>query len=160
MKRDYYSDLTLKVIITALAFFLLACLAFGLVSCKPKQQIIERTLTVGDTVRQSKADTLRLISERTDSVIIRDSVFTLIKGDTVFIKEYHFRDLTKKVGIDSYKASTDTVWRTRTVTVYKTRTVETEKKLNGWQKALMWSGVFAWVAVLILVGLKLRRKII
>lgn len=155
MKRHLISDIIFRAAIAAVGVFFLICLIACLVSCKPKQQIVERTLT--DTVFVSRADTLRLISERVDSVVYRDSVFTLIKGDTIFVKEYHFRDLTKKVGNDSYKARTDTVWQTRTVTEYKTRTVEVEKKLAWWQKALMWLGAISLTAGTA-IGIAFLRK--
>lgn len=153
MKRDLIVDIIFRVLLTALFAFFIGGLIFALCSCKPKQQIVERYVT--DTVYQAKADTLIVLSERTDSVVVRDSVFTLVKGDTVLIREYHYRDRTNQAASDTYKASADTVWKTRTVTEYKTVTVEVERRLHWWQSLLMALGAVGIVLLLLRIAAKI-----
>lgn len=158
MKRQYYTDLAFKVIITLLMAVFIAGIISALCSCRTKKETqSERIADVSQEVA-SRADTLIVWKERTDSVVVRDSVFTLIKGDTVFIKEYHYRDRAQKIDAAAYQASKDTVWKERTVTEYRTKieTVEVERKLAWWQKALMWSGAAALLALLVMFVRKFR----
>lgn len=65
-----------------------------------------------------------------DTLIQKDSIITLLKGDTVFLEKYKYLYKIKEVR--------DTVAKTDTVTTVQT--IEVEKKVNelkNWQIALM-----------------------
>ena len=161
MKRDYYSDIATKVFIASVLTMAIIGLALALFSCRTKKETcIEQIADVSNTMT-ARTDSLFVWKERTDSVVVRDSVFTLVKGDTVLIREYHYREREKIVDNALYKASADTVWRVRTVTVYKTKTktvtVEVEKRLAWWQTALMWIGGIAVAVGIALAVRKLKR---
>ena len=147
-----------KSTVIAIVFFLLLILASCITSCKPKKELVE--ITRIDTIFSHRSDTVHTSVEKVDSIVYRDSVFTIIKGDTVLIEKYHYRYNTKSVNENAYKSSNDTVWQTRTVTEYKTQYVEVEKKLHWWQTALMWLGVISIVALLALIIGKVRKLIL
>ena len=75
-----------------------------------------------------------------DTLIMRDSVTTYIKGDTVHLEKWHYLQSVNNV------ARVDTVYKDRNVevpvTVTKTEVREVNK-IHWWQKALMWLGAFA-----------------
>lgn len=72
-----------------------------------------------------------------DTLIMRDSVTTYIKGDTVHYEKWHYMQSVNNV------ARVDTVYKDRNVevpvTVTKTEVREVNK-LHWWQKLLMWCG--------------------
>lgn len=72
-----------------------------------------------------------------DTLIMRDSVTTYIKGDTVHFEKWHMMQAINHV------ARVDTVYKDRNVevpvTVTKTEVREVNK-LHWWQKLLMWCG--------------------
>lgn len=87
-----------------------------------------------------------------DSVYVKDSVFLLIKGDTVFRDRWHtvYKD----------KVIRDTFY------VYKTDSIQVpypvEKKLTGWQTFKQKTGGFAMAAivvVLLIVFIKMVYKL-
>ena len=86
----------------------------------------ERVSARTDTVKELRTDTVREISEKHDSVHVRDSVFVREKGDSVYI--YKEKWNTKIVTIyDTVKEkSRDTVRVTRTDTLVVYRYVETD----------------------------------
>lgn len=128
---------SLADVAVAIAIALLLCLVVSsLTSCRSHRTVtadIERT---ADTRYISRHDTLREVSVRVDSVIVRDSVFTLVKGDTVLIHEWHWRDRTATNDHDKSVAVRDTCWRERTRYIHKTKTltVEVPRKLTAWQR--------------------------
>lgn len=139
---------------------ILIALASLLAGCSRKVCVpVERLEHVSDTLRIVKADTLRVIGHYTDSVEVRDSVFVMVKGDTVVVKEYHSRGRTKKAGGDVYKVHVDTVWRDRVNTRRVTEVKEVDKPLRWWQRVLMGAGVSALVAGIFSVAIWLKKKL-
>lgn len=147
----------LAVIIAAA---LLVCLVAGsLLSCRSQRTAatteIER---MADTREIARHDTVRETRIRTDSVVVRDSVFTLIKGDTVLIHEWHWRERTDVCEREKAATRRDTAWRTLTRYIHKTRTVERE--LTAWEKFRI--GAFWWligaVVAAAAAGWKLRHR--
>lgn len=133
-------------LITLLCLFVLAVLS--LTSCRTQREAqTERTEYVHLT------DTLREVRTRIDSVVIKDSVVTIIKGDTVRIERW--RDRWHR------SADTVTVERWKVKTVYRTKTVtktrEVEKPLAWWQRTLMWLGGLSALGMLLTVWLALRK---
>lgn len=108
----------------------------------------------GIIVRESgRADTLREIVTKRDSIFIHDSTATDTRreGDTVRIRETRWR--TKYIE----RIRTDTVYQSKRDTVklvHETMT-EVEKQLTAWQRVLMAVGAVALCIVALLAIRKL-----
>ena len=93
-----------------------------------------------------------------DSIYVHDSIFTLVKGDTVYIsKNKETNHLINK---------TDTIVKTDTISVpieitkivTKTETsVKEVNKLYWWQKILMSIGGIAFILIIIYIVLKIKK---
>lgn len=159
MKHDIYTAALTRALIILAFSLMLGGLITALCSCRTCKPVTETDITQSGLVTaQARTDTVRIISERTDSVIIRDSVFTLVKGDTVFIREYHFRDRTQKTAQDSYRSKADTLLTERWITRTRTVTLAVDKPLPWWKKSLMWAGAMSVVAAIVAAGWWVRRK--
>ena len=93
-----------------------------------------------------------------DSIYIHDSVFTLIKGDTVYI--------SKNKETNRLVNKTDTIIKTDTIqvpveitkTVTKTETqVKEVNKLYWWQKSLMYFGLVVLISGIIFLIIKIKK---
>ena len=93
-----------------------------------------------------------------DSIYVHDSIFTLIKGDTVYI--------SKNKETNRLVNKTDTIIKTDTIkvpveitkTVTKTETCVNEvNKLYWWQKILMSIGGIVFVLIIIYIVLKIKN---
>lgn len=93
-----------------------------------------------------------------DSIYVHDSIFTLIKDDTVYI--------SKNKETNRLVNKTDTIIKTDTIkvpveitkTVTKTKTCVNEvNKLYWWQKILMSIGGIAFVLIIIYIVLKIKN---
>lgn len=95
-----------------------------------------------------------------DTLMRIDSVITLIKGDTVTIERWKFRDRIST----QYKVRTDTLCRTDSIPymVEVEKKVEVEKQLTSWQKARLGAGdtlIALLVAAALWGGWRLWRKL-
>ena len=132
--RVFLTELT-GGLLTVLAMTLLASLFSG---CKT----VEREETV------TRTDTVRVFTQRRDSVVYRDSVFVHLytQGDTV----YH---VTERWNVRyNDRVLVDTVYKVREVQA-QSREVE-EKREPWWERALPW---LLAVALLLLVRMNVRR---
>ena len=93
-----------------------------------------------------------------DSIYVHDSIFTLIKGDTVYI--------SKNKEINHLINKTDTIVKTDTISVpieitkivTKTETsVKEVNKLCWWQKILMSIGGIVFILIIIYIVLKIKK---
>lgn len=102
-----------------------------------------------------RADTVRLVTERTDSVFRLDSVFVLQKGDTVVINRYRdrWRDRREVVHDTTVAVRTDTI----RVPYPVEKTVEIEKPFPWWSKLLMLVGILALSIAVAWLARKFRR---
>lgn len=102
-----------------------------------------------------RADTVRLVTQRTDSVYRLDSVFVLQKGDTVVINRYRerWRDRREVVHDTTVAVRTDTI----RVPYPVEKTVEVEKPFPWWSKLLMLGGILALSIAVAWLALKYRR---
>ena len=112
---------------------LLACLALSLlVGCSPRIVTQEVPVLVEHTTEHRSTDIVR------DTLIMRDSVWHYVQGDTVRIERWHHvANVSKMIRTDTIR---DTVPRVVTVTHTEVREVN---RLRWWQRALMWAGVVA-----------------
>ena len=101
---------------------------------------------VRETSTSARKDTLYLYKEKIDSIFVWDSIFVREKEDTVYkyVERWRYRDRTIR----------DTVYRSKTDSVYIDRvtTHEVAKPLAWWQKALMWTGGVAMLAIILVVA--------
>lgn len=116
--------------------------------CSGCRTIEYRTL---ETVR---SDTVYIQSAKVDSVMVRDSIYIIERGDTVLEHRYHY--------IYKYRDRVDTLYMSKTDTVSVPYPVE--KQLTKWQQTKVnyggWALGFVFVFILIVVGrmvYKLRK---
>lgn len=103
-----------------------------------------------ETVRETTThttDTLRLVQLRVDTILERDSVAVIVRGDTVW--QTRFRDrLRVRLRHDTVKeVSRDTVtsYFERPVPYPIEKRVEVERKLTWWQKTRL--DTWGWLAI-------------
>ena len=93
-----------------------------------------------------------------DSIYVHDSIFTFIKGDTVYISKN--KETNRLVNKDNTIIKTDTikvpVEITKTVTKTET-SVKEINKLYWWQKILMSIGGIVFVLIIIYIVLKIKN---
>lgn len=122
------------VMILTIIGALLICLCITLLTgCKTRYITQEVPVVVHERDSIYKVNTLQVH----DTLVYRDSVFHLIKGDTILIEKWHTLQAVNHV------ARVDTVYKDRNVevpvTVTKTEVREVNK-IHWWQKLLMWCG--------------------
>lgn len=159
----------MRVVIPILMMLLLVC-------CKPTKEIeVERVevpvvVTQEHTTESTKIDIVRDTIRQRDSVIYRDSVYHLVKGDTVIIERWHYTTnnhhyeasnaatrVDTLIKIDSVQVPVEVV-REKTVTKIE----EVERQLSWWQKTKMGLGVaflILMIAALIYGGRKIYNKV-
>lgn len=142
MKKE---DATFRVLWLCVVGMAVSVLLAILTGCGTRRQ------TETDVTYKVRTDTVYLSRTRTDSVLMRDSVYLTeyMRGDTVYVYKYRqavrWRDRTATDTI--YKAVTDTLYRDRETI----RTVEKRPKLGASLLALL-------AAVLCATGYLLGRK--
>lgn len=100
-----------------------------------------------------KHDSVYINRIKYDSIYHKDSIYMLVKGDTVYMYKYKYQYRDKLIR--------DTVNVTRRdsipypIEVVKTITVE--KKLSWWQKLFIWSGAIAWGVAIVILFIKLNK---
>lgn len=105
---------------------------------------IEVPITMHDTV--ATHDTVFQTAWRTDTTIVRDSVFVAVKGDTIIKERYNTIYRIKVAHDTAYKAVDKVRIVERPITITKTTTKTETKEVNvlkWWQKWLMWIGALA-----------------
>ena len=108
--------------------------------------------TVTEYVYLERRDTVSEIRWRIDSIHARDSIVTLIKGDTVRIERWHTQ-YRERLRVDTVeKAVVETVYETKTETQ-----VQEVNRLAWWQKWLMWIGGIAIIAAAAMTAFRLRK---
>lgn len=129
MKR---SNIYIKAFIETIVIFAVAMavsvLLTSLCSCTRKIYVpVENAVMRTDTVYSSKL--------RVDSVIFRDSVAVIQKGDTVFLTKYRDRYRVRE--------HTDTVYQSVTDSVKVSVPYPVERELTRWEKVKMDAGGIA-----------------
>ena len=112
-------------------------------------------------VETVRTDTLKVAHIVTDSVYVEkhDSVVSYVKGDTVTIEKWHWRDRWRD------KVSHDTIYKSRVDTVTVVKPVgEATEKLTKWQKTrikianwLLWAVGALVVAIVVRFVWRLKR---
>ena len=138
-----------RIFLLALAVAMLC----GVCACSKKVYVpTERVVVRTDSVAVRRADSLtRLLAVR-DSFVVRDSVFVMLRGDTVIKEAWRIRERVSLVhdtvrigsGFSAERIRLDSVRVPEVVTVEKVVTKEVEKKLNWWRKCFLWTGGIFW----------------
>lgn len=93
-----------------------------------------------------------------DSVYIHDSIFTLIKGDTVYISKN--KETNRLINKSDTIIKTDTIkvpiQTTKTVTKTVTQIKEVNK-LYWWQKGLMYLGLVILIYGIVILIIKIKK---
>ena len=80
-----------------------------------------------------------------DSIYQRDSIYIIVKGDTVFKYQYKYSYRDKLVRDTVAVVRRDSIPYPVEVSKY------VERKLSWWQTTLLWSGVLAWLLIILIL---------
>ena len=80
-----------------------------------------------------------------DSIYQRDSIYIIVKGDTVFKYQYKYSYRDKLVRDTVAVVRRDSIPYPVEVSKYVAR------KLSWWQTSLLWSGVLAWLLIILML---------
>lgn len=123
--------MTVATIIAAVTLVL----ALALCGCTTTKYVpVERVTHHTDTLYRSRL--------RVDSVIMRDSVAVVQRGDTVFVEKYRDRWHTRE--------KTDTVYQAVADSIRVPQPYPVERKLTAWEQVKQSAGGWALAAVAIL----------
>ncbi len=80
-----------------------------------------------------------------DSIYQRDSIYIIVKGDTVFKYQYKYSYRDKLVRDTVAVVRRDSIPYPVEVSKY------VDRKLSWWQTTLLWSGVLAWLLIILIL---------
>ena len=124
----------LPLLIFLIIVLALSVLSFMLSGCKTKYITTEVPVIVHERDSFYKVNTLQVH----DTLMMRDSVYHYVKGDTTIIERWH--QLQAINHISKVDTVTQIQYQEVPVTITKTETVEVEKKLSWWQKLCIFLG--------------------
>lgn len=136
------------------ALFLLGCVITPLLlfSCASGKSVQNNTISHRwEEGRMMRDSTSERTSARTDtyahdSILVRDSIVLLIRGDTVYRDAYHERTITKTNGW----VRTDTIYRDHII--YNTDTVRVTDNSNQTKEVVKKQELSVWQKVRLLIG--------
>lgn len=99
--------------------------------------------TTTKTVERVKRDSVYVYRLKRDSIYQRDSIYIIVKGDTVFKYQYKYSYRDKLVRDTVSVVRSDSIPYPVEVPKY------VEKKLSWWQSALLYTGAIAWIVAII-----------
>jgi len=99
--------------------------------------------TTTRTVERVKRDSVYVDRLKRDSIYQRDSIYMLIKGDTVYKYEYKYLYRDKLLRDTISISKTDSIPYPVEVSKY------VDKKLSWWQSTLLYTGAIAWIVAII-----------
>ena len=119
-------------------FLLFMTLLLG--SCKVKEKIVEVPIP------QIKTEIKYIDKVKYDSIYLKDSVYIIQKGDTIYNNKVAYRYKYK------YLKDTVTVNKTDTITrLQKVTEIKVKNQLNTVQKILMYIGLFSLLMFIIII---------
>ena len=99
--------------------------------------------TTTRTIERVKRDSVYIDRLKRDSIYQRDSIYMLIKGDTVYKYEYKYLYRDKLLRDTISISKTDSIPYPVEVPKY------VDKKLSWWQSTLLYTGAIAWIVAII-----------
>ena len=159
-----------RTIYAALLLTLAILLASAICSCSKKVYVpVERTRTVTDSTFIHRADTLTHQLHTIDTLMLRDSVVVMVRGDTIIKEAWRTRDRVSIIrdtvrignGFELQELHRDTIREPQIVEVEKEVVKEVEKKPPWWKRALQYTGGVALILLMLWIAAKaiLRRFI-
>ena len=134
---------------SAIMLLVLLMLMVAMGGCTRKVYVpLESNTTHTDTLIQTRW--------LTDYKADKDSVFILIKGDTIYVDRIKWRTRYVNRGDTVYIAKTDTV--TKEIPVEVEKRVEVERKRRWWETMLMWVGGLAMVISVVVLGRRFKSR--
>jgi len=109
------------------------------------------TTTKVVTVPEVHTDTTYITQHQRDSIWLHDSIHVTEKGDTIRIERWHTKYISKEVHDTLYRAKTDSI------PVPYEVVKEVPAQLSTGQKALMFIGFAAILALIIFLVFKIKR---
>lgn len=131
-----------------LLLFLIAIASGG---CRTQKTVSMSERVVRDTIRTVRIDTLKSMSHHTDSVTVRDSTFVMLKGDTVIIREWHWRDNHSARTDTLLHTRVDTLWREKSEIECQSHTSVSVRRRTAIEKILLFAGSLALFITLLLL---------
>lgn len=121
----------------------IACLMLMLLSsCKTITKVVEVPIV----------KTEYIVKEKTDSILIHDSIDRVIKNDSVIIDRWHIKY--------KYIHCVDTVIKQDTITqIEKVTETVVEYKVSKVQKFFIWIGVITLILIILYIALFILKKI-
>lgn len=149
---------------------LLLTLALLLAACSKKVYVpVERTVVRTDSVAVHRADSLTRLLHTRDTLVIRDSITTTVRGDTVYKEAWRIRDRVSVMrdtlrignGFELQQLHRDTIREPKIIEVEKEVVKEAEKKPPWWKRTLQYTGGAALILLMLWIAAKaiLRRFI-
>lgn len=153
-----------RTIHAALLLTLALLMASTICSCSKKVYVpVERTRTVTDSVAIRRADSLTRLLHTRDTLVIRDSITTTVRGDTVYKEAWRIRDRVSVMRDTLRIGSGFTLAETHRDTIRQPQIVEVEKRvevrapLRWYQRALQWAGAAALLLPLLWLAARKKR---
>lgn len=149
---------------------LLLTLALLMAACSKKVYVpVERTVVRTDSVAVHRADSLTRLLHTRDTLVIRDSITTTVRGDTVYKEAWRIRDRVSIIGdtvrigngFELQQLHHDTIREPQIIEVEKEVVKEVEKKPPWWKRTLQYTGGAALILLMLWIAAKaiLRRFI-
>lgn len=153
-----------RTIYAALPLTLAILLASAICSCSKKVYVpVERTVVRTDSVAVHRADSLTRLLHTRDTLVIRDSITTTVRGDTVLKEAWRIRDRVSVMRDTLRIGSGFTLAETHRDTIRQPQIVEVEKRvevrapLRWYQRALQWAGAAALLLPLLWLAARKKR---
>ena len=143
---------------------LLLTLALLMAACSKKVYVpVERTVVRTDSVAVHRADSLTRLLHTRDTLVIRDSITTTVRGDTIIKEAWRTRDRVSIIrdtvrignGFELQQLHRDTIREPKIIEVEKR--VEVRAPLRWYQRALQWAGAAALLLPLLWLADRKKR---
>ena len=140
-------------------FWLFIIVTLALTSCRTVKYI-DRTVVDSTEIEVPITNTKIEYRDRFlyDSIYVHDSIFTLIKGDTVYISKN--KETNHLINKTNTIIKTDTIKVPVEITKTITRTeaqVKEVNKLYWWQKSLMYLGLIVLISGIVFLIIKIKK---
>jgi len=136
----------LSMLIALAIALAIVMMSISLQSCKTIEVTKEVPVVTEKVTEHHHTDIVR------DTLLMRDSIYHYVMGDTVIIERWHHtHDINKVYVTDTIR---DTIPKVVTVTEVQTKEVN---RLHWWQKVLMWIGGIMGAVGLLWIGTRLKR---
>lgn len=145
INKDALSVMAARIVFYIILIVVGLLVAASLGGCRTIEVTKEVPVVTEHTTEHHHTDIVR------DTLMMRDSIYHYVQGDTVIIEKWHHTiNVNKMIVADTIR---DTI--PKVVTVTRTEIKQVEKPLHWWQKALMFIGLAGLAAG---IGWLLRQR--